>query len=491
VRRMSDTEEVALDPQCGNGTVPKPSSRATIANAGYFFFCSSVIIIFVCVGLWVKFKNRFERTRFRSTTLIVVLCLGMLDDVVFFHLAPIIGTWLPCWLMTLLIAIITPLVFGPIITRLLVLLLLTRFSEEAAGTATAAKATGGFAISDIDSISNLEGVKVSFRTLGPALKVAFGALKSGSYASTREEQLIRLAAFRYWKSALGIMTIVTFLLLPYILLAIGVIIGERNYLMCYRCDHIIYIMAYCLLAFGVLLLGFGTYVYCLVRPIYDVWGLKRESQLSLIAAFCSLIFIVLGTFSRSAIARFEETNFRFAYLITVSLWAALLINTVLQLLLARQAQNLVIPHRTVSMATTDLNAILADKELCDAFEQHLVQEFGIESLLFVKDVALWKSTFYDIAANARRSRAQKIFATYIAADGMFSVNIPGGVATDLKRTLNSPEELKVELFDEADDEIRFLLTIGAMSRFMAARPSTLSAVGSLPHTPNIVGSFRV
>ena len=92
-------------------------------------------------------------------------------------------------------------------------------------------------------------------------------------------------------------------------------------------------------------------------------------------------------------------------------------------------------------------------------------EYGIESLLFLRDVKTWKDRYFDIAATARVSRAKRLIALYIEPDGLLTVNIPDRMTMSIKKKA-AAGEFNIDIFDDAEAEIHHLLVIGACARYI-------------------------
>ena len=121
---------------------------------------------------------------------------------------------------------------------------------------------------------------------------------------------------------------------------------------------------------------------------------------------------------------------------------------------------------TINTGHFNLNVILSDKMLSKAFEDHLQKEFGGESLFFYQEATAYANGFRDMSPSTRAARARKITKTFIRSDGIFCINIPSSVSRSIINVVDTEPFVPYrELFDEAIEEIRELLEIGALSRF--------------------------
>jgi hypothetical protein len=111
--------------------------------------------------------------------------------------------------------------------------------------------------------------------------------------------------------------------------------------------------------------------------------------------------------------------------------------------------------------------IMNDSPRSKLFEEHLAGEFGLESLLFIRDVERWRQTFFDLTESARKSRARVIERVFIREDGLYTVNIPAPMSTRIIAALKDPNApVDVTLFDDAVLEVKKLLNYGAVQRFL-------------------------
>ena len=108
--------------------------------------------------------------------------------------------------------------------------------------------------------------------------------------------------------------------------------------------------------------------------------------------------------------------------------------------------------------------ILADPKLKEALKLHMQEELSIESLNFLEDVNLWKST-YKTKKDGMQRNARRIFDTYIVNRSPQEVNISADCRL---RTTQLCERGNVDLtvFDEAQKEISTLFEHDILPRFL-------------------------
>ena len=177
-------------------------------------------------------------------------------------------------------------------------------------------------------------------------------------------------------------------------------------------------------------------------------------------------------------------NWDFTFLVSFGVWGMVLVQTVLQMYLSARNDRTVDHRRkrhrafkqsitasTLNPSHYTLDVILSDKTLAKAFEDHLQREFGLESLFFYQEAQSWKLSYQDVSPMTRAARARKIIRNFIDPDGIFCVNISSHMT---RAILDSAEQAapdqqhdfpRYELFDQAIEEIKELLELGALARF--------------------------
>ena len=118
-----------------------------------------------------------------------------------------------------------------------------------------------------------------------------------------------------------------------------------------------------------------------------------------------------------------------------------------------------------------MKQVLANPQLLRAFEEFLISELGVESLLFLQHTDQWKKTYYDITPSARLARGRRLYQTYIAPTGPLPVNVPSYVINNLESLVTeiSLQDVPENIFDEAREEIEELLQAGAVARFQKSK----------------------
>jgi len=226
-----------------------------------------------------------------------------------------------------------------------------------------------------------------------------------------------------------------------------------------------------LLAFSAAMVIVGSYMAWITRHYPDRWGQGRECRLLVYWAAGALVSFIIEVFTN-----IENLVFDWGYFVIFFFAGMLGVSTLLQVYIAVRKERALKDRRgsrIVSKALSTeqdsgLEALLNDKELLQAFEQHLVAELAIESLLFIKDAQAWKANYFDSGPQSRTSRARKIVANYIQTSGSMAVNISSDMHDDIiKLALSS--DIPLTIFDGALSELKKLLNRGAYQRFIAKK----------------------
>jgi len=77
--------------------------------------------------------------------------------------------------------------------------------------------------------------------------------------------------------------------------------------------------------------------------------------------------------------------------------------------------------------------LLQNPTIANAFVEHLLNEHGVESHLFLKIVADWKFKYSAATTAAKRIQSTVIFRKYISPEGMYSINISWKIYQELEQ----------------------------------------------------------
>ena len=422
------------------------------------YFSVGVTIDLLCVVLFLLFKRRFERTRLRPTLLVWMAVCGSLAQMLYGCLLTIMRGEYPCWAGVVLLTLVIPLVGGSIIGRLVLFLYLSRFSEGAIRQMALDNSLS--AHPEVPPSGVFKVLRLAFRSL---------FLKPKNNQTPIELQM-ELYDFRFLISRRGMFLITFIFVLPFLVMALALMASDPVYLRCKNCSISTPMVMTCVI-FGLVVILVGSIAWWRIRKLKDAWGLATEAFWCLVWTGVSFIGFLLTSFE----GRDVYQTYSHQIIMSVGLWLVAIQQSLVQLALGwwyeykerKAAQQPARASKTVDMNSGTLDDIMQHPETAQEFERHLAEEFGLESLLFIRDVAMWRSSFYDISESARRARAKHIERTYIDVNGLFSINVPDEVSRNIHAVLRDPNStIEQVLFDPAIEEVKKLLNTGAVRRFL-------------------------
>jgi hypothetical protein len=404
----------------------------------------------------------------------------------------------PCWTRSLALMMIVPLVASNLVLRLMIFYFLTQLSRQMPQLRSEEMPD------DIGEKNMLQRIHRAIYDMGYSLL----ALLNPERHSMSRARIIR--ALTFVASAKGAFVIFLVILVPFLIIALVLILPNPTYTSCNGCalsfKEIVEVIAV-----GAFFLAFGAFAAFRVRHYPDPWGLRREVTLMTTFAVITLIGFILATYFDPP----KENSFDFQLVIAIGFIGFMAVQTVYQVYaaykseyagaLARQElqeKRRVKKERKKLHSVADSNAtstnqqttapqdrlllkqVVENPTLVAEFEKFLVSELGVESLLFLRDTSEWKRTYFDIAASARLLRAKKLYKMYINPSGSFPVNVPADVITMIRNTVmhDDIQDCPENVFDAAREEISDLLQIGALQRFQHS-PLYLNLVGSISVVP--------
>ena len=435
-----------------------------------FFFWFPIAVSILAMILWVALKDKFELTRIRPTALLAMTCFGVVVNSFISHYTAAFEVVLSCGSMIFCLLAIVPLVAGSLNSRMIIFYLLSRFSEEKAHRASLQMSNTGFVFDinedSVDPIRSVVGnlhavVVLALRILTFQAPIAIG--------DKDEDRMETLRALKFVTSTWGVVSMALSLIVPALFIAVIILLANLDSLKCNGCLQARQVSLYSMIAVGSWTVVIGIIMWLRVRKLPDPWGLRAECFNGLIWALLALLIFIVGVFLPTE--QLIAMSYPFNYPVTVCILAMVIVNSFVQLGMAyyqdRTTQQIRQVRSMSNGSSHSLDEILVNPIKAEAFEQHLVRELGIESLLFIRDAGNWKAKYYDIAPSARKARAKKMFATYIAANGMYAVNIPDSMSRSIVKVLAAVEDDVPEtLFDDAVKEIKTLLNVGAVARFV-------------------------
>lgn len=479
-----------LDPMVQRGKLlasQRPQANVDF-TVGYVVF--GFLFDFACLALWLWFKPQYERTRVRPTMFVVLAVLCSLFQMSYGSVMTIFSDTYPCFLGPLLLVMSIPFAATSVIGRLILYAFLSGFSSAVSNNLKNREDTGSVSPSS-NEVMSTSTTEEGSRALA-ALVTCWLIVKRIMYPTGKIHSERELYVLKFLLTNRGILTMALFFSVPIFIVILAYLLNstsEQVYRYCSTCA-ISSEIAYFTIVFLVLFWALGLLDWLLLtwekKKIQraaaeaggggagageDYWGLKTEAFAGLLASLVTILGFILTTFDYSKIYPYSHL-----FMLSFGLWLLVASQTLLQIYLARRTERtLQTTNSVVAIDNVMLLQVLQDPTLCQQFEQHLVAEFAVESLYFLKDVAQWENSYYNIAATARTARARKIYKSYIAITGLYSVNVSSEVNQEIRLRgggEGSPaavEDVPVDLFQKAKVEISLMLITGALLRFYQAK----------------------
>jgi hypothetical protein len=472
------------------------------------------VALFCCLTApltFIYFRPRYARLRIRQPLLVFITSFGLICTTcagpLFTYLVPYTVT--PCWIRLILLIMAVPSVGGPLLTKLIVFNYLTRFAQL-----TAEEAKNGKAWKDTKvTLSTNQSSKYGMFFIQALTSIIVGikyiifptsSSSSSSSSSTAEtDRTTLLVSLRFLVSGTGIACSVFLFLVPFLIFSIIIIVSRPEFIVCYGCLITSVLVPYIIIAAGFFI--FGSFVAYRVRNTVDTWGMRREvlyGVMGVAAIIFGLIMAAISPYDPFAIWDWQVLQtFACIFILISQTWIQILLairkegyvsnQTYSRKRKSQQQQqktqrsqlatslaggggggggsgSIDDDHHAVVKSITDLKSIRANPTVEQLFEQHLVLELGLESLLLLRAVDEWKRNYHDTTAALSRLRAKKLWSLFFRVDGLWTVNVPAYMFTEIEEGVNIPENqpISYELFDNATKEISHLLSVGAVPRFL-------------------------
>ncbi|HYE73915.1 MAG TPA: hypothetical protein VEF04_11320, partial [Blastocatellia bacterium] len=275
---------------CANATVVLEGNNDTAnrleSNIQFTIGYSSAAIVIdvLCVLIFVTFKGKYERTRLRPISLVVMAMLGSVLQILYGSVQVIVGRNYPCWLTVVLPIMIIPLFGGSILGKNVLLLYLSRFSET---SVKAMSAQGDILVQDVTKSS---------LTMKSVCRNAFRLLSfPPSSRQTPEEMRNDLVHLHFLVSNRGVLALTTIYLLPFLIIALVLLASDPVYTRCNNCTISGHMMI-AIVSIGAIIIALGLAIWLKTRRLRDTWGLAQESFFSILFAFVGLLGFMLSQF---------------------------------------------------------------------------------------------------------------------------------------------------------------------------------------------------
>ena len=123
----------------------------------------------------------------------------------------------------------------------------------------------------------------------------------------------------------------------------------------------------------------------------------------------------------------------------------------------------------VARSMPEMRSFLKNSAVLDAFEVFCTKRFVNDGLRFIVDVDMFKKLFPDKPQSWRRTKSTLLFNTYCKRGAPMEINVSSDQAADLAtafRAAAAKDNWRIDLFDEAEDEVAMLLQRDAWSEFV-------------------------
>jgi hypothetical protein len=517
---------ILLPPICNTSsavihTPYNPTPVQLAYNTGLIAFGVTFDLFCVIIFAIAKRILRSDRLAVRRQIFVWTTALASLVHLMCTPLIVIAGPYFPCSIWLILVSLVTPLIGGTCVGKLLVFFF---YSTTAQAVEEAAKAEN---IESPHQNSVYDGNHST--TMIHSFKLVFKTLIWGTPLNDSGQWSESLKWLRFIISRKGILSLVVVVFTPFFILSIALLGTDRAYIECYRCRTTTPVQVTIILM-GLTCVGIGILVARRIQKFKDPFGLARECTFFVICCAFALFGYLLQTYQDSPVYAGEVIDHK--WILAISLFTAVAIQSLLPISQAIFVDGAtIIPLTKIDIITArinqgkkkhrnhagqvgggsqhvesyhlsktggtgptqtgsnlggtissplptpenmDLDYILKDGVFNKLFETHVKAELGLESLFYLQDAMAWKESYYDSGLSNRRNRFKRIFRSYIANGSNFEVNLPWQMKDELIRIHNDTNnkedaDIPYEAFDSSIEEIRMLLITGALKRFKASK----------------------
>lgn len=499
-------------------------------SPGRRMFSIAIVVIGCVVGplmtiafAWAKHSLKYERLRPRRTLLVASTAISLMFLALTGPGKSAIGpdNW-PCALRSFLIVLVVPLLASTFVLRILTFYLssvlaqnLVRDQRERAAALTAQEDDSATVVTAVTTSHQRSTRRV--RTVLSKLAVATNMLFVGRDRSNRRHfddaasRQRALAALRLVTGPTGTFMLSTIMLIPFVIIAFIVVLSDPVYLAgCSGCA-LSRIETYNIVFEAVFFLILGLLLSIRTRHLPDPWMIRSETMLCFYGGVVVLVGYCLVTWAPTP----PEETWDHQFIVVFGLIAIVAVQSVYQIWMAHRdesgqsrrtkrksrigkvADRGGAANSTSNNLTTDVSVavsssqeggkslklgdVLADPVLEHLFERHLQNEFGVESLLFLRDVRAWRTSYHTLTSSSRLARAKKLYLIYIDPEAAHApINVPWDIIGTLReKIVSSRQDIPREVFDQALTEIEDLLSVGALSRFAASEAFAAARGGSM------------
>ncbi|KAH9253123.1 hypothetical protein BASA81_008805 [Batrachochytrium salamandrivorans] len=426
---------------------------------GLYIMLTTVSVVFLGVFCLAKSQNQYERLRVRPTSIVALAAVAT-----FMHAQVGPGFYalgrehFPCWLRSLLTMQVLPFMYANQLLRLMTFYFMSLLNRE---------------MTKVDRMG-----EDLFQATEQNVFQALSNLLVVSTCTVSPNRVI--VALSFITSRRGI-SAVTVLFCACSLVVALLIMSSRPETIngCMGCflsmGEVVEIMVVAVF----LLVCLSVYTYK-SWAFPDPWGLRREVFLCVLSSMLIILGFLAGIYLD---ALGDESTYDHQVLLCMGFLLLLGVQSIWQVLLTRKQP--AVPKRyTIEVNNSSstqggggggerpltLEQIMKTPELLKLFEDFLIAELGVESLMFIKDTDDWKRAYFTIAPNARVVRAKRLFNLYLSTNAKFEINVSSHCSKQVKDVFSKLDsELQLSLGDDVFDlpreEIVDLLQLGALRRF--------------------------
>ena len=393
----------------------------------------------------------------------------------------------PCWLRSFLVMLLLPLLCTNVLIRIMSFFFLNELHKGISAFSNQA-----VLMNQEDQLMLVADSKYQWWKIFSDVSFSLQVLIFSKNIQGSDSNRV-ISVFLFVSSRRGILLFIFLFLLPFLAVDIALILQDPVYL--HGCTGCLLssVLDMEIIVVALIFLLFCLFIAWRVRKYIDPWGIRREVLYMAFGGGIVLLGFILGVFVDLP----QDSAYDHSFLIVLGYLIVFASQTVLQVFIGLSTEqrqkkcrnskhdeiNASVSPEVVDSGTDipkikanghlELISVLKDPILLREFEGFLAGELGMESLTFLKAIENWKQCYFDIAPSARLARARKIFQTFISPTGSFPVNLPSKVIITTRNELMSEslEDCPRKIFDRAEEEIKYLLQIGAIQRFQKSKSS--------------------
>jgi len=213
------------------------------------------------------------------------------------------------------------------------------------------------------------------------------------------------------------------------------------------------------IALAFVYMGFFLYIQRMVIGEPDPLGILKELKtFVLIGASVVVIASLLAAIDPGKVHKRNPSTFDWACGMDLAFLFAFIYAIPYQVYLSYDRRNAVTDDFTMAeVLQSEIGSIL--------FENHLVDEFSIENLTFVKAVERWEAKFHESNDEIRKKEARNIYTRWLSPGAVFAVNASGDDVEELFEKINRSSRLTQDTFVRLKASVLQLMEFDSFQRF--------------------------